>query len=122
MGLNRSGIYVKRKGNGEETCENLYLMDLMDRQYRKHPNWGVKRMKFWLQRKEIRVNLKRVRRLLRLMGLEAIYPKPRLSKGNPEHSIYTYLLRNLDIKRPTRSGARISRMCAWARASFISRS
>ena len=57
-------------------------------------------MKFWLQRKEIRVNLKRVRRLLRLMGLEAIYPKPRLSKGNPEHSIYTYLLRNLDIKRP----------------------
>ena len=97
-------------------------MDLMDRQYRKHPNWGVKRMKFWLQRKEIRVNLKRVRRLLRLMGLEAIYLKPRLSKGNPEHRIYTYLLRNLDIKRPTRSGARISRMCAWARASFISRS
>lgn len=100
LGLNRSGIYVKRKGNGEETCENLYLMDLMDRRYTKHPSWGVKRMKFWLQRKEIRVNLKRVRRLLRLMGLEAIYPKPRLSKGNPEHSIYTYLLRNLDIKRP----------------------
>jgi transposase InsO family protein len=40
----------------------------MDRQYTKHPSWGVKRMKFWLQRKGIRVNLKRVRRLLRLMG------------------------------------------------------
>ena len=100
LGLNRSGIYVKRKGKGEETCENLYLMELMDRQYTKHPSWGVKRMKFWLQRKGIRVNLKRVRRLLRLMGLEAIYPKPRLSRNNPEHKIYPYLLRNLDITRP----------------------
>ena len=57
-------------------------------------------MKHWLERKDVYVNIKRVRRLLRLMGLEAIYPKPRLSRNNPEHKIYPYLLRNLDITRP----------------------
>ena len=100
LGLNRSGVYVKRKGNGEETPYNLLLMKLLDEQYTKHPSWGVKRMKHWLERKGVYANVKRVRRLLRLMGLEAIYPKPRLSNSNPEHKIYPYLLRNLDIKRP----------------------
>jgi len=100
LGLNRSGVYVKRKGNGEETSYNLILMKLLDEQYTKHPSWGVKRMKHWLKRKGVYVNVKRVRRLLRLMGLEAVYPKPRLSKSNPEHKIYPYLLRNLDITKP----------------------
>lgn len=56
LGLNRSGIYHKGKKSGEETHLNLFLMKLLDEQYTKHPNWGVKRMKFWLQIKGIQVN------------------------------------------------------------------
>lgn len=97
MAESGSGIYHKGKKSGEETHLNLLLMKLLDEQYTKHPSWDVKRMKFWLERKDIYVNQKRIRRLLRLMGLEAIYPKPKLSRNNPEHKIYPYLLRNLGI-------------------------
>jgi putative transposase len=57
-------------------------------------------MTAWLRRRGEQVNPKRVRRLLRKMGLEAVYQKPRLSRKHPEHKIYPYLLRNLDITRP----------------------
>ncbi len=73
------------------------MIEIPDKQYTQHPSWGVRRMTAWLRRRGEQVNPKRVKRLLREMGLEAIYPKPRLSKNNPEHKIYPYLLRNLDI-------------------------
>ena len=79
--------------------EDLELMSLMDRQYLKTPFYGSRRMKVWLQGQGHQVNRKRVRRLMRLMGLEAIYRRPNTSKPAPEHRTYPYLLKGLEIKR-----------------------
>ena len=62
--------------------------------------YGVRKMVWWLDEQGYLVNPKRVRRLMRVMGLEAIYPKPRLSLPTPGHKIYPYLLRDLTISRP----------------------
>lgn len=75
-------------------------MRLLDEQYTRTPFYGVRKMTRWLREQDRRINPKRVRRLMRLMGLEAIYPKPRLSKPAPGHRIYPYLLRGLQICRP----------------------
>ena len=75
-------------------------MRLLDEQYTRTPFFGVRRMVDWLVKQGRQVNVKRVRRLMRLMGLEAIYPKPRLSAPAPGHQIYPYLLRGLRIDRP----------------------
>ncbi len=98
LGLNHSSLYYRKRSR--ESARNLLMIEIPDKQYTQHPNWGVRRMTAWLRRKSEQVNPKRVRRLLREMGLETIYPKPRLSKNNPEHRIYPYLLRNLDITGP----------------------
>lgn len=79
---------------------DLEIMRLIDRQYLKTPYYGSRRMVIALQEMGFAVNRKRVRRLMQLMGLEAIYPKPNLSKRHPQHKIYPYLLRNLAITRP----------------------
>ena len=94
--INRSRLYYKPVGLDEET---LLLMRLLDQQYTQTPFYGVLRMQAYLKRAGYPVNVKRVRRLLRLMGLEAIYPKPRLSQANPEYRIYPYLLRDVAIVR-----------------------
>lgn len=75
-------------------------MRLLDEQYSRTPFYGVRRMTYWLRARGCQVNGKRVRRLLRQMGLEAIYPKPRLSQATPGHRIYPYRLRGLKIERP----------------------
>jgi putative transposase len=76
-------------------------MRLIDEQYTKYPFYGVEKMTAWLREdKGELVNPKRIRRLMRLMGIEAIYPKPRLSQANNEHRIYPYLLRDAKIERP----------------------
>jgi putative transposase len=75
-------------------------MRLLDEQYTRTPFYGVRKMVWWLDEQGYPVNPKRVRRLMRLMGLEAIYPKPRLSLPAPGHKIYPYLLRDLTIIRP----------------------
>ena len=98
LGLTRSAWYYQPK---PEDLEDLRLMNLMDEQYLRTPFFGVLRMKEWLEREhKLIVNPKRVRRLLRKMGLMAVYPKPNLSKPAPGHKIYPYLLRGLDINRP----------------------
>ncbi len=79
---------------------NLELMDLLDRQYTETPFYGSRRMTAWLIRLGYPVNRKRVQRLMRLMGLEAIYPKPNLSKRRQDHEIYPYLLKGLKIQKP----------------------
>lgn len=94
LGLGRSSYYYEP---AQESSENLHLMRLLDEQYTKTPYYGVLRMTAWLKRQGYAVNCKRVRRLLRLMGLEAVYPKPNLSQPAVGHSIYPYLLRNLTI-------------------------
>ena len=83
-----------------ESAENLELMRLLDEQYTRTPFYGVRRMTNGLEKQGRRVNAKRVRRLMRQMGLEAIYPKPRLSTPAPGHRIYPYQLRGLRIDRP----------------------
>ena len=96
-GVSRSGLYYTPVG---ESGENIELMRLLDEQYTRTPFYGVRRMTHWLEKQGHRVNAKRVRRLMRQMGLEAIYPKPRLSTPAPGHRVYPYQLRGLRIDRP----------------------
>jgi putative transposase len=96
-GLARSSYYYRAVGEAEG---NLLLMRLLDEQYTRTPYYGIRRMTAWLQAAGHEVNHKRVARVLRRMGLQAIYPKPRLSQGGPEHKIYPYLLDGLAIRRP----------------------
>ena len=95
-GVARSGLYYEPT---EESAENLWLMRLLDEQYTATPFYGVARMTAWLRKERYCVNPKRVRRLLRKMGLEAIYRKPRLSRPAVGHRIYPYLLRGVAITR-----------------------
>src|SRR3954466_7656508 len=74
-------------------------MGLIDRQYTARPFYGSRRMAVWLGQRGEEVNRKRVQRLMRLMGLEAIYPRPRLSAPGQGHRIYPYLLRGVKIER-----------------------
>ena len=75
-------------------------MRLLDEQYIKTPFYGVRRFTDWLCDQGYAVGFKRVRRLMRTLGIEAIYPKPRLSRPAPQHRIYPYLLRELEIEHP----------------------
>jgi putative transposase len=97
LGLNRSSLYYQP---ASETVANLRLMRLIDQEYTAHPFFGSRRLTAWLIRQGEAVNRKRVQRLLRLMGLEAIYPKPKLSIADRGHRIYPYLLRDVPITRP----------------------
>ncbi len=75
-------------------------MRLIDEEYTRHPFYGSRKMAAWLRSKGYPVNRKRVQRLMRLMGLEAIYQKPQTSQSNPEHKKYPYLLRGLIVDKP----------------------
>ncbi|MBK5101980.1 MAG: IS3 family transposase [Desulfobacteraceae bacterium] len=97
LGLARSSYYYDSE---RDESYNLWLMNLIDEQFTKTPFYGVERMTAWLRRQGDEVNRKRVRRLMRLMGLEAVYPKPRLSLSNQAHKKYPYLLSNLAIDHP----------------------
>jgi putative transposase len=91
LGLARSTFYYEPC---PESPENLVLMRLMDKLYLDDPTKGARLLHQDLLGKSYAVNLKRVRRLMKLMGLAAIYPKPHLSKGNSEHQKFPYLLKN----------------------------
>ena len=97
LGLARSSLYYKPKETSES---NLKLMRLIDEEYTRAPFYGSRRMTAWLRKKGYRVNRKRVVRLMKVMGLEAIYPKPRLSVASKRHKIYPYLLRGVTVTRP----------------------
>jgi putative transposase len=94
--LPRSTYYHTSVG---ESAENLHLMRLIDEQYLHTPFSGSRGLTQWLIRQGYGVNRKRVQRLMRVMGLEAIYPRKRTSVPCPEHRIYPYLLRNVSIER-----------------------
>ena len=96
LDLSRSSFYYEP---ATESVENLALMALIDREYTAHPFRGSRGMRAWLRQEGHEVNRKRVQRLMRLMGLEAVYPKPRLSVGGAGHKVYPYLLRNVSIER-----------------------
>jgi putative transposase len=98
LGLPRASLYYQP---ADETEENLRLMRRIDEQYTEHPFFGSRQMTQWLRQSQGEaVNRKRVRRLMRRMGLEAIYPRPRLSRAGSGHRIYPYLLRNVTTERP----------------------
>ena len=97
IGLARSSFYYRKC---QRAVDTNVVMRLIDEIYTKYPFYGVRRITNALQRLGRCINHKRVGRLMRLMGLEAIYPKPRLSIANKEHRTYPYLLRNLSIMRP----------------------
>ena len=96
LGVNRSGLYYQARG---ESPENLMLMRLIDEEYTRRPFYGSRKMMHWLNGQGHAAGRHRVRRLMSLMGLHAIYPKPRLSQPGEGHKIYPYLLNGVDITR-----------------------
>ena len=99
LGLARSTRYYRAQADPAVAAVNQSLMNRIDQLYTDRPSMGVRMMRDTLRREGHPVNVKRVRRLMRLMGLEAVYPKPRLSLPHPGHRIYPYLLRGLAITR-----------------------
>ncbi len=97
LGVCRSGLYYQPR---EADPDQLALMRRMDELYTAHPFYGTRQMSRHLQREGYPAGRDKVRRLMRKMGLEAVYCKPRTSQPDPEHRVYPYLLRNLAIERP----------------------
>jgi len=97
IGLVRSSYYYKPR---YFRSDDLKVMRLIDEQYTKTPFYGIRRITAVLRRLGHITNHKKVARLMRVMGLEAIYPKPRLSKSNKEHNKYPYLLKGMSIEKP----------------------
>jgi putative transposase len=96
LDVNRASVYRRP---APVDAEDLRLMELIDRQYLAWPFYGSRRMAAWLTTQGFPVNRKRVQRLMRLMGLVAIYQRPNTSKAAPEHTKYPYLLGGLTIDR-----------------------
>ena len=104
LGVNRASLYYWPLGENEE---NLRFMRLIDEKYTEAPFFGSRRMAAWLSEREKQaINRKRVARLMEVLGLEAIYPKPKLSQPGEGHKVYPYLLKNVAIerKRPSNPG------------------
>ena len=96
LGVNRSGLYYQPTGESEL---NLLLMRLIDEEYTRLPFYGSRRLVEWLDEQGYSVNRKRVSRLMEVMGIEAVYPKPRLSQPGEWHKIYPYLLAGVEVTR-----------------------
>ena len=97
LDISRAGLYYEPKS---ESGYNLELMNIIDEEYTAHPDMGIPSMTAYLRSKGKKCGPKRVRRLMRMMGLEAIYPKPRTSIPNKQHEIYPYLLKDVEISYP----------------------
>jgi putative transposase len=100
LGISRSGVYYKPIG---ESAENLLLMRLIDEQFLETPFFGARQMSKHLRRLGHAVGRKRIRRLMRKMGLEPVYQRPNTSAPHPEHKIYPYLLKGLEINEPNKA-------------------
>ena len=96
LGVHRSGLYYEPVG---ESQDNLLFLRLLDEQYTRAPFYGSRKMTEWLATEGHEVNRKRVSRLMELLGLEAVYPKPKLSQPGENHRIYPYLLRGTTVER-----------------------
>ena len=97
LGLSRSSLYYTPRG---ASAEELALMRRLDELYLEHPFYGSRQMVRHLRREGTVVGRDRVRRLMRVMGLEALYCKPRTSVAHPQHRVYPYLLRGVKVERP----------------------
>jgi putative transposase len=97
VGISRSTLYYAPVA---VSAEELRLMKTIDQVFTKRPFYGSRRIAFELRQLGHKVNRKRVQRLMRVMGIQALVPGPHTSKPHPEHKVYPYLLRQLDITRP----------------------
>jgi putative transposase len=96
LGISRASFYYQPQAPEEE---ERTLLRLMDAQYLETPFYGSRKMTEYLKQKGFTIHRKRVQRLMAKLGLEALYPKPRLSQSHPGHQVYPYLLRNVTIER-----------------------
>jgi len=97
--LPRSSYYRPRWSLAEGP-DKLVLMSLIDEEFLRYPFYGSRKMKVYLNRRGFTVNRKRVQRLMRLMGLESIAPKPNTSRQRKGHKVYPYLLKKMSITEP----------------------
>jgi len=97
--LPRSSYYRPRSSLAEGP-DNLVLMSLIDEEFLRHPFYGSRKMKDYLNLRGIHVNRKRIQRLMRLMGLESVAPKPNTSRQRKGHKVYPYLLKKMSITEP----------------------
>ena len=98
LSIGRSSLYYTPKG---ESVESLALMQRIDELFLKHPFYGARQMVRHLRLEGVRIGRRRASRLMRLMGLQAIYRAPRTSDPHPEHRVYPYLLH---VDQPVQSG------------------
>ena len=101
-GVVRSTVYAGQQIKVED-ASNLLLSHLLDEEYTRHPFQGSRRMVVFLRNQGHDINRKRVQRLMRLMGLAGMAPGPNTSRPHPEHKIYSYLLRGLDVTHPNQA-------------------
>ena len=94
--MNRSGLYYEPRGESEES---LMLMRLIDEEYTHHPFLGSRRLREWLRGRGYPVGRNRVRQLMELMGIEAVYPKPKLSQPGEAYKVFPYLLNGVEVTR-----------------------
>jgi putative transposase len=97
LSIHKSGVYYKPLGENEE---NLAIMKLLDSQYLETPFYGVLKLQVWLKEQGYVVNVKRLRRLMKLMCWQTIYRTPKTSIAEAKAQKYPYLLRDLKIERP----------------------
>ena len=97
LALSRSSVYHRPAPVSQRDLE---AMRLLDEAHLRYPFYGSRRLSDWLGGRGVKANRKRVRRLMRLMGLEALYPRPRTSRPGKGHKVYPYLLRDLTVERP----------------------
>ena len=116
LAVSRSSVYRQAT---EVSEVDRAIMALIDRQYLARPYYGSRRMAAWLATQGHRVNRKRVRRLMRVMGLAAIYQRPNTSKAAATHKVYPYLLGGSRSSGSIRYGARTSPTSRWPRAFSI---
>jgi putative transposase len=96
LSINRSGYYYTPM---QESEEDLGILRLLDEQYLHTPFYGIRRLTKWLQKKDYKINRKRVKRLMNVIGWQTIYRKPNTSWKNKAHTVYPYLLKNRSIER-----------------------
>lgn len=109
-------MYYEPVGESEE---NVGLLRLRDEQYTRTPFYGSRKMTEWLTTQGQAVNRKRVARLMRALGIQAVYRKPRLSRPGEGHRIYPYLLRGITVGRVNQVWSTDITISGWRRVSCI---
>ena len=115
LGIARSSFYYRQR---PERAEELDLLKRLDQIFTDHPVYGSRRLQVTLLREGVLIGRRRIRRLMKKLGLWAVRPKRNTSKRHPEHKVYPYLLRGKTIDQPNQVWAACSKgFCTWSRSS-----